>query len=63
MKLWSLDPDLDLLLILNLDFLDLRYGFKKFCFTCGGFDSSDVARESLVRSRSVLAVVDINVPS
>jgi len=52
-----------LLLILNLDFLDLRCGFKKFCFICGGFDSPVVARKSLVCSRSVLAVVDINVSS
>ena len=28
------DQDLNLLLILNLDFLDLRSGFKKLCFIC-----------------------------
>ena len=28
---WRFDPDLGLLLIFNLDFLDLRFGYIKFC--------------------------------
>jgi hypothetical protein len=57
---WWFDPDLGLMLILNLDFLDLGSGYKKVLFHLCGFDSTDVARKTLVRSRSMLAVVVFN---
>jgi len=47
------------MIILNLDFLDLGSGYKKFCLYVWIW-FTDIARKSLVRNRSVLTVVVIN---
>ena len=57
---WWFVPDLDLL-ILNLDFLGLRFSLQSSDSSV--WVSPDVARKGLVHRRSVLAVVVIHVPS